>query len=101
MRRSYDQKITGLHYVSFIAFYLTNYLNLIVQRIAKPACQPKKAIMIRSLAALIVFVYVFAACKKDGAQSESALYGTWVKGSQAGDTLAIPAKERETYTAAK
>ena len=43
--------------------------------------------MIRSFAALIVFVCVFAACKKDGAQSESALYGTWIKGSQAGDTI--------------
>ena len=43
--------------------------------------------MIRILAALIVFVSIVAACKKDNAQSESALYGTWIKGTQSGDSL--------------
>jgi len=38
-------------------------------------------------AAFIVFVSLLAACKKDGVPSESALYGFWVKGNQAGDTL--------------
>jgi hypothetical protein len=37
--------------------------------------------------ALIVFVSIIAGCKKDSAQSGADLYGTWIKGNQAGDTL--------------
>jgi hypothetical protein len=41
----------------------------------------------RRLITLIVLVSILAACDKDGAPSEAALYGTWVKGNQTGDTL--------------
>lgn len=37
--------------------------------------------------ALILVVLAFAYCKKDHNGSESVLYGTWVKGSNFGDTL--------------
>lgn len=43
--------------------------------------------MIRMVLALIVSVSLFASCKKEGTHSESDLYGTWIKGNQAGDTL--------------
>jgi hypothetical protein len=51
--------------------------------------------MIRSLTTLIVLVSLLAACKKDVTQSESALYGTWVKGNQPGDTLQFLEKNRK------
>lgn len=43
--------------------------------------------MIRMVLALIVSLSLFTGCKKDAAQSDTALTGTWIKGNQAGDTL--------------
>ena len=40
------------------------------------------------VAVLIAFILAFSlGCKKDQAAGESGLYGTWVKGSNHGDTL--------------
>jgi hypothetical protein len=60
-----------------------------MQRNARSDCQLKKDCMKGIVPALtvIVFVFIFAGCSKEDTQSEPALYGTWIKGSQAGDTL--------------
>ena len=36
---------------------------------------------------LLSFILPFAGCKKEPAGTESDLYGTWIKGTNAGDTL--------------
>lgn len=43
--------------------------------------------MIRLVLTLVFCISLFAGCKKDGAHSASDLYGIWIKGNQAGDTL--------------
>ena len=44
---------------------------------------------------IIVFAFLFAGCSKEDTASESALYGTWVKGSNAGDTLRFMRKDNK------
>jgi hypothetical protein len=44
---------------------------------------------------IIVFAFIFTGCSKEDTASESALYGTWVKGSNAGDTLRFMRKDNK------
>jgi len=53
--------------------------------------------MMKIAAVLIVlsFTIPFAGCKKELAGTESDLYGTWIKGKQAGDTLQFLRKNNQ------
>ena len=68
---------------------LLNHLYIDMQRNSPPGCHHQKNSM-RSYvigSVIILFTVVFFACKKNGLRNESDLYGTWVKGSNTGDTL--------------
>jgi hypothetical protein len=53
--------------------------------------------MMRISAALVIiaFAIFFTGCSKEDTASESALFGTWVKGSNAGDTLRFMRKDNK------
>ena len=53
--------------------------------------------MIRVLLAfaVIVFALIFSGCKKSDTQSETILFGTWVKGANPGDTLQFMRKNNK------
>lgn len=67
----------------------SNKLNIEVQRFLPSGCQMKQNVMGSLLTGFVMIVLgVFSfACKKGIAGNESALFGTWVKGSNTGDTL--------------
>lgn len=44
---------------------------------------------------VIALAFMVVSCSKDDTASESALYGTWVKGTQAGDTLRFMRKNNK------
>lgn len=44
---------------------------------------------------VIALAFIVVSCSKDDTASESALYGTWVKGTQAGDTLRFMRKNNK------
>lgn len=45
--------------------------------------------------AITAFAFIFIGCHKDITGTESDLYGTWVKGNQAGDTLRFMRKDNK------
>jgi hypothetical protein len=44
---------------------------------------------------LIAFTLIFVSCKKDYTQPETVLSGTWIKGTNAGDTLQFMRKNNK------
>ncbi len=60
-----------------------------MQRNTRLGCHHQKNIMRSYVIGLMVILFTVLsfACKKDGIGNESDLYGTWVKGSNMGDTL--------------
>lgn len=69
----------------------------LMQRITRRGGQLKKMSMLRIAFVLTIsaFPFLLAGCKKNNAQDEAALYGTWVKGANAGDTLRFMKKNNQ------
>ncbi len=58
------------------------------QRLPCTCCHPQKnPLMLRLLVILSAGIMLLSACSKNNNSDESLLYGTWVKGANAGDTL--------------
>jgi len=73
---------SGIH-----SIFSIDHVNM--QRLPLSSCQPKNPpLMLRLLICLFMaFALLAIACSKNDSGNESLLYGTWIKGSQTGDTL--------------